>query len=258
MRAIFYWILLVPFLVISQSNSEYTVIENGMMTVNPKYISEFEAGVAAHNNKYHTDGMYGSRIYQINNGANIGKYLWVMGPIPWSAFDDRPQLEGHEEDWNKNIEPYTIAGGDQIYWRFYPDLSNFPKDFTIKYVMIDMYDVKRFKKQEALALINKIKKVMREKYPENSYGIYYNEFPNENDGRDLGFVSFYQNSGWLSELEGFPKNYNAVYGKGSFEHFLKEWEEVTNGKQTELWTFREDLSGISGEIKGTSGRYQGK
>ncbi len=252
MRAIFHWILLFPFLVISQSNSEYTVIENGMMTVNPKFINEFETGVANHNNKYHTDGMYGSRIYQINNGPNIGKYLWVMGPIPWSAFDDRPQQEGHDEDWNANIEPYTIAGGDQIYWRFYPELSNFPRDFTIKNILIDMFDIKRFQKENVLTLMKKIKKVMVEKYPDEPYGLYANEFPNYKDGRDLAFVSFYENSGWLGKNNDFPNKYNEVHGKGSFEIFIKEWESLTHGKQTELWSFREDLSGIDGEIKAST------
>ena len=146
MRAVFYWIMILPFVVISQTNGAYTVTENGMMTANPKFINEFETGVANHNNKYHTDGEYGSHIYQINNGPDYGKYLWVMGPIPWSAFDDRPQQEGHDEDWNKNIEPYTIAGGDQHYWRFYPNLSNFPKDFSIKKALVGIYDVKRYKK----------------------------------------------------------------------------------------------------------------
>jgi len=252
MRAIFYMVLLIPFLVISQTNNQYAVLENGMMTVNPKYINEFESGVANHNNKYHTDEMYGSRIYQINNGPDYGKYLWVMGPIPWSAFDDRPQQEGHEEDWNKNIEPYTIVGGDNIFWRFYPELSNFPKDFTINNLLVDMYDIKRFKKAEVLELMKKINKVMTEKYPEDPYGLYTNEFPNYKDGKDLAFVSFYENSGWLNQDGGFPGNYEAVHGKGSFKLFLSEWEKLTIGKQTEIWSFREDLSGISGEIKASS------
>lgn len=252
MRAIFYWILLTPLLVISQTNPEYTVIENGMMTANPKYISEFESGVAIHNNKYHTDGMYGSRIYQINNGPYYGKYVWVMGPIPWSAFDDRPQQEGHDEDWNKNIEPYTIAGGDQFYWRFYPELSNFPNDFTIKNLLVDMFDVKRYKTKEVMELMKKVSKVMLEKYPNEPFGIYTNEFPHYQQGRDVAFVSFYNNSTWLGQNNEFPKNYNAVHGEGSFEEFLKEWEELTNGRETEMWSFREDLSGVSGEIKATT------
>lgn len=252
MRAFFYWMLLIPFLVISQNDKEYAVFEYGMMTANPEYITDFEEGVANHNNKYHTDGMYGSRIYQINNGPDYGKYMWVMGPIPWSAFDDRPQQEGHDEDWKKNIEPYTIAGGEQIYWRFYPELSNFPKDFNIKNIMLDLYDVKRFKKDEVLVLMKKAKKVFNEKYPDNSFGVYYNEFPNYRDGKDLAVVSFYENSSWLAKTEGFSKNYEAVHGKGSFEDFLKEWAKLTYGKRTEILNFREDLSGIDGEMKGSN------
>ena len=249
MRAVFYWIMILPFVVISQTNGTYTVTENGIMTANPKFINEFETGVANHNNKYHTDGEYGSHIYQINNGPDYGKYLWVMGPIPWRAFDDRPQQEGHDEDWNKNIEPYTIAGGDQHYWRFYPNLSNFPKDFSINKALAGIYDVKRYKKEEALTLMNKVKKVMREKYQNDSYGVYYNEFPNEIDGKDLMVVSFYQNSGWLGRTKDFSIKFEEVFGKGAFDKFLKEWESVTNGKQSEIWIFREDLSGIDGEMK---------
>lgn len=249
MRAIFYWIMILPFIALSQSNGSYTVTENGMIIANPEFINEFEAGVASHNNKYHTDGQYGSRIYLINNGPDYGKYLWVMGPIPWSAFDDRPQQEGHEEDWNKKIEPYTLTGGIQNYWRFYPDLSNFPKDFNIKKAKVDIYDVKRFKKDEALTLMNKVKRVMREKYQDDSYGVYYNEFPSEMDGNDLMVVSFYQDSGWLGQPKDFSIKYEEVFGKGTFDKFFKDWESVTNGKQSELWSFREDLSGIDGELK---------
>ncbi len=249
MRAIFYWIMILPFVLLSQSNGTYTVTENGMMTANPKFVIEFERGVANHNNKYHTDGQFGSRIYQINNGPNYGKYLWVMGPIPWSAFDERPQQEGHEEDWNKNIEPYTIPNGDQNYWRYYPDLSNFPKDFVIKKALVDIFDVNRFSKDEALKLVNKIKRVMREKYPDSSYGVYYNEFPNENEGMDLMIVSFYQKSSWLGRTQDFQIKYEEVYGKGTYHKFLKEWELVTKNKRSEMWGFREDLSGIDGEMK---------
>ena len=33
--------------------------------------------------------------------------------------------------------------------------------------------------------MNKVKKVIREKYPEESYGVYFNEFPDEKEG--IGF-----------------------------------------------------------------------
>ncbi len=249
MRTIFYWMLLFPFLVISQNNQEYSVIEIGMMIANPKYITEFEAGVASHNNTYHTDQMFGSHIYQINNGINYGQYVWAMGPIPWSAFDERPQLEGHDVDWNTKIEPFTFPGGVQIYLRFYPELSNFSKDFTIQNVRVDMFDIKRFQDKKVMEMMKDIHKVMKLKYPNEPYGLYKNELPSEKDGRDLAIFSFYENSSWLGKNNDFPKKFDEVHGKGSYAKFLIDWGNLTNGRQTELWSFRDDLSGISGEIK---------
>lgn len=62
-------------------------------------------------------------------------------------------------------------------------------------------------------------------------------------------VSFYQNSGWLGRTKDFSIKFEEVFGKGAFDKFLKEWKSVTNGKQSEIWIFREDLSGVDGEMK---------
>ena len=35
----------------------------------------------------------------------------------------------------------------------------------------------------------------------------------------------------------------------SFVKFKKDWITNSNGKRSELWSFREDLSGIDGEMK---------
>lgn len=248
MKTIFYWILLLPFLVISQ-NTEYGVIENGLITANPTQIKQFEAGLAAHNKKFHSDEVYGARVYNINNGPRIGKYMWVMGPLPWSAFDSRPAKEGHDEDWNTNVLAYASSDGDQTYWKFEADVSSFSKDFTIKNLLVDIYDVKRGKMKDALNLVAKMKKVYAEKLPNEIYGIYTNQFPSTKEGRDLAVVSFYDKSAWLGNDVEISKKYDEVYGKGSFDQFLKDWYAVTDGGETELWNYRSDLSGISGEVK---------
>ena len=82
MKAIFYFIALVSYVSISQNYSTYTVTENGMMTANPKFINEFELGVFNHNNKYHTDGQFGARIYQINNGLNMESNFGLWDRFP--------------------------------------------------------------------------------------------------------------------------------------------------------------------------------
>ena len=252
MKNLILCLFLLPLLAISQSNSEYMIFENGLIKPNPKDIQKFEAGMAAHNKKYHGDGPFGARVYTISNGTNVGGYMWVMGPLPWSAMDNRPAQQGHDEDWNKNVMPYILPDGDQTYWKFESDLSNFPKDFNIKNLLVDVYDVKRFQGKKAMDLLKKVKKVMVEKYPDEPYGIYTNEFSSTKEGKDIAFVSFFDKSAWLGEDMEFAKKYNEVYGDDSFSAFLRDWGEATNGSQTEVWVYRPDLSGISGSVKAAS------
>ncbi len=243
--------LLLPFLALSQNSTEYGVFENALLIPNPTQISQFEKGITAHNKKFHGDGPFGVRVYWISNGPNTGKYVWAMGPFPWSALDNRPaQKEGHDADWNNNVAPYTTAeSGTQSYWRGHNELSRFPKDFTIKNMLVDYYDVKRFKMDETKKLIEKINKVYAEKSQDDTYGIYINEFGSTKEGRDLAVISFFDKSSWLSRDNDFVTKYESVYGKGSWEQFGKDWFAVTDGGESELWVFRPDLSGISGDVK---------
>jgi len=153
--------LLLPFLAISQNTTEYGVFESALLTPNPTQINQFEKGITAHNKKYHDDGPYGVRVYWISNGPNTGSYVWIMGPFTWSSLDNRPaEKEGHDTDWNNNIAPYMTAdSGKQTYWRGRNELSRFPKDFNIKNMMVDFYDIKRGKTEDALKLVEKINKV---------------------------------------------------------------------------------------------------
>lgn len=249
MKTIFYGLLLMPLMLISQNSAEYMIVENALIVPNVTKAAELDAGLAAHNKKFHKEGAYAAHIFYISNGPNTGGYIWSMGPLPWSAMDDRPELEGHDEDWNKNVLPYMMPQGEQHYWKFNPELSNFPVDFKMNKLLVDYYDVKAFQMDKAMALIKKIQKVMLDKFPNETYGIYTNELPSTKEGKDLAFVSFFQKSGWMGDDWKFADKYNEVHGAGSFATFLKDWEAVTEGKQSELWTFKPALSGNSGEVK---------
>lgn len=232
----------------AQTNTAYTVFENDMLTANPAKVMEFEKGLAAHNKKFHADGMYSARVYYITSGKNIGKYIWSMGPIPWSAMDDRPSAEGHEEDWNQNVQPYMESDGDRDYWRFHPELSNFPQDFNLKHLFVFIFDIKRFKNMEFMDLVKKVQKVYMEKYPDWPYGIYFNELANK-EGKDFAWVDFFDSWGWLNNEGEFPRYFEEVHGSGSFAEFMKSIEETTDSEWHELWTFREDLSGMGPAVQ---------
>ncbi len=242
---------LLPLLAISQNSTEYGVFENALLTPNPTQINQFEKGITAHNKKFHGDGPYGARVYAISNGPNTGNYVWVMGPFPWSSLDNRPaQKDGHDTDWDSNVAAYSMPGsGQQSYWKFNSEVSNFPKDFTLKNLLVDYYDVTRGKMKDAMKLIEKIKKVYTEKLPNQTFGIYTNEFSNTKEGRDLAVISFFDKSAWLGIDNGLDKKFDEVYGAGSWSQFLKDWYAVTDGGESELWAYRPDLSGISGDVK---------
>lgn len=248
MRKLIFTLLLMPFMAVSQNTTEYPIIENGMITANPTKIKEFEKGVAAHNKMYHADGAYGARVYWISNGTNVGKYMCVMGPLTWSSMDARPAKEGHDEDWNNNVIPYTMAEGDQTYWKFHPALSNFPKDFNLKYLRVMMLDMIPFKEQQFMEQLDKVSAVMRSKYPTEPYGMYTNEMPSEKEGRDFAYVDFFDKMGFLGREDTFPKEFETTHGEDSWESFINVMAETTKGMQTELWTFRADLSGLSGKV----------
>lgn len=251
MRKLIFTMLLLPFVAISQNSTEYGVFETANLIPNPAQITQFEKGLAAHNKKFHGEGPYGARVYWISNGPNTGSYHWSMGPFPWSSLDNRPtQKEGHDADWNNNVAQYMTAdSGSQNYWRLHNELSRFPKDFTIKNMKVDYWDIKRGKYEDAIKLVEKVNKVYAEKNPDEIWGIYTNEFPSTREGRDLAVISFFDKSAWLGEEDGLAEKYNEVYGAGSWEQFLKDWYDVTEGGESELWVFRPELSGTSGNVK---------
>ena len=242
MRKLMITLLLLPLFALAQT-TEDLIIENVMLTVNPEKIMEFEAGIAAHNKKFHAEGPYGARVYNIDNGKNAGKYMLIMGPFPWSAIDGRPSTQEHTDDNNKNISKYLMPEVDVNYMKMHPELSNFSRDFEINKVSVFMIDIKRFKEPDFMEkVVKKVVKVYKEKMPDQIYGIYTNEMGSA-DGLDFGWVDFFDSSSWLGKEDKFVQNFEEVHGAGSFAGFLADVEATTHGERTEIWTLRKDLSG---------------
>ncbi len=240
-------LLLLPFLAVAQTNEDL-IFENAMLTVNPEKIMEFEAGIAAHNKKYHAEGPYGARVYSVLNGKNASKYMLIMGPLPWSAMDGRPASKEHTDDNNKNINKFLMPDVEVNYMKIHPQLSNFSKDFEINKLSVFRIDVKRFKEEEFMEnVLKKVVKVYKDKMPDQIYGVYSNEM-NSLDGIDFGWVDFFDSSSWLGTEDKFVQNFEEVHGAGSFVKFMADVEATTDGDSTEIWTLRKDLSGLDPKV----------
>ncbi|GMN09287.1 hypothetical protein MTsPCn9_02570 [Croceitalea sp. MTPC9] len=238
----------------AQESQPEPIFMNVMLTPNPAKITEFEAGIKSHNKKFHASGANAVRVYWISSGKNAGKYIWSMGPTAWTAFDgaNNPD-EAHSNDWNTNVAPYAEATTETNYWKGDAAHSNFTNDFELKNLAVFYLDMKRFQNQKFMTVLDKVTKVYKTKDANEQWGVYWNQMPNT-DGQDMVWINFFDSMSWMGEDDKFPQWYEEVHGEGSFTGFLKDFEASTKGDWQELWMFRQDLSGLSGEVVVTSGQ----
>ena len=262
MRSLIFCFLLVPFLALSQNdnNQNNTNSDNSQqeyLLVNTQYFSpkadkmtEFMDGLKTHNSKFHSEGGLGVRIYNVLNGDENHRFVAVMGPFKWSEMDEvkSDTWEEHQQDWYNNVAPYLANEGANTFWRFHNDLSHFPPNFDINKLEIITYDVARMQGDKMQEVLKKAVDVMKQKYPELPFGIYTNEFSSTKEGRDMAIAYFFNDFKWLSDDPAFKKNYEEVNGQGSFDQFRSDWQEVTNGSQSEIWIFNSALSGIGSQV----------
>jgi len=205
--------------------------------------------MGAHNKKYHASGASGVRVYVVQTGIGTGDYKWVMGPAPWSALDNRPQDDAHNKDWDDNVARNLGENGNNEYIRYDPSLSRFPKDFTVDKLFVRYIDVARGKMDEVKEILKKIHRVYAEKIPTETYGVYYNEIPSTSSGRDLTVTSFFNSYAWMGQDDNFNAKYDEIFGKGKADKMWEEWQSITVGQESEIWEYREDLSGLPAMIK---------
>ncbi|WP_343485909.1 hypothetical protein [Allomuricauda sp. d1] len=254
MKKVLITLLLIPFLMSAQESQPEPVFMNVMITPNPAKITEFETGLAAHNKKYHAEGANAVRVYWIASGENSGKYIWSMGPTGWAAFDESTNPSGdHAKDWNTNVAPFAEAEMETTFWEGDAAHSNFTKDFELKNLAVFYLDMKRFQQQKFIGVLDKVNKVFKTKDADEQWGVYWNKL-NNNNGQDMVWINFFDSMAWMGEEDKFPQWFEEVYGEGTFMDFLKEFEASTNGDWQELWAYRGDLSGLSGQVQITSGQ----
>ncbi len=247
--------LAIPLLMNAQESPQEPVFMNVMLTANPAKITEFEAGMAAHNKKFHTAGANAVRVYWVASGKNSGKYIWSMGPTAWTAFDEANNPDAdHSNDWNSNVAPYAMASMETTFWKGDSKHSNFTTEFELKNLGVFYLDMKRFKQPQFSSVLDRVTKVFKTKDAEEQWGVYWNAMPNM-DGQDMVWINFFDSMAVMGEDDEFPKWFEEVHGEGSFMEFLKDFEASTDGDYQEIWTFRKDLSGLDGQVTApTSGQ----
>lgn len=229
--------IMMPFEGISQTKN---LISTQRVFPKMDKVLEFEKGLAAHAQKYHT-GDYTWHVFAIQSGPDAGGYHITEGPTSWAGEDARGDLgEAHMLDWNKNISAYLTDRQSIGYSLYIDSLSTIALgDFTDKINITHIYP-KIGHGDDVVKMIRKLKKVWVA--ADVTVAVYV---ASSSGKAQYTIVTRYKQG--LKEREaGFRKPfkplYEGIHGEGAYAQYLKDLEEHLDESWSELLFMRKDLS----------------
>lgn len=237
MKKYFLILLLIPVLAMSQTKN--IVTSNRLFSINDK-AAEFEKNLANHAQKYHT-GDVKWKVWSIQSGPDAGGYMVTEGPSSWDILDGRGEISTeHTDDWVKNVLPLTEGQGQSAYSEFQPDLSTVQLTDYADKIVITHIITKPGMPLKVKGLITKLKKVWESE--KVSVAVYSTAVSG-----DPGYIIVTRLKGGLKELttgyrKPFPESYNAIYGAGAYDVYLKDFAESVQNRWTELLIYKPELS----------------
>ncbi|HMK27383.1 MAG TPA: hypothetical protein VK483_15230 [Chitinophagaceae bacterium] len=237
MRKIFLFCMLIPALGISQTKN---VISSFRVTPKADKVVEFEKALAAHAQKYHS-GDWKWRVFEVQTGPDYGAFHVSEGPASWEAMDSRGDISAeHILDWNKNVMPLTTGAGTSTYSQYNADMSTAQlTDYTDKIVINHIYP-----KPGMLAAATDITKKLKKVWAANNESVAVYSVIASGEPQ---IVTVTRLKGGLKELDPTAKKpiaerYNAVYGNGAWDEYLKISNESIDRRWSEILFLRADLS----------------
>ena len=223
---------------------DYVMFQTSILKLRDGKNASLMNGVKKHNAKYHNgENSPKAYLWYINTGPNSGNYSWAVGPTNFSNMD-LSLPDDHVKDWEKNVSPYADET-DIVFMIRDEELTYNPENETVgENVLTKSYSVKQGPGNLAAVAeaFGSITKVLRKTNAKIARRIYRNKFPNEGQ---MDFQLVYPFKSWtrfdevgsLGLPEGFSKDYEKMYGKGSFEKkIIKVLADHTFNRTQEVLT----------------------
>jgi len=196
---------------------------------------QFEAAIAAHNEKFHPVGPHHAVLRRIEYGAKSGWYSWIMKGT-YASLDSRPVTEGgHQEDWDKNVGPTVEEYGDVGLWAYDEDLS-FGADIfkKSKKYLIWSIDVKRGKSDRFKVIVEKLREAYKS-IGTRAMLVYTNEV-HTSGSADIALIWTLENYADLDSDWKTKEAFEKINGEGSWEKMVAEWYDTTVDHEEEIRT----------------------
>jgi hypothetical protein len=236
MKRLFLLSLAICVSVASIAQEEDMVYETLNMTPKRGMNSKLEAAVKTHNEKFHKDGIHNAGLTRIDYGANAGQYVWVMGPVTYAALDSRPAGEDHEGHWDKTIDPLIEKYGDVNLFVSNSKLS-FGGEILQKSSKYQVWSIelKRGQNYRFNAIAEKLKKTY-ESTGDRAFMIFNNRVHSAGKA-DVGILWSFNSYDEWSKFPATKIAYEKIYGDGSWQQLLDEWNDIIVDYNAELRTF---------------------
>ena len=233
---------------VNAQDAEAPMWETIVLTPDNTKLKVLGENMRAHNKKYHSEGAYKATVYNISSGPDIGKIIWMMGPLKYAHLDTRPAEGGHDEDWRDNVMAYVKKMEHGEYWKGDVKLSNTdmltddPSLYPIQFIRY--WEVNREHSHNAEAMLEIISKTIKAMEGNNAWGVYYNEFRQGSAiGRHIATVGFYKNWAEFDEDSTFRKTFSKVHGDDSWDAFVRNMQQAMDNSWDEIWVYNKNMSG---------------
>ncbi|RLD20166.1 MAG: hypothetical protein DRI69_06895 [Bacteroidetes bacterium] len=239
------WLLLVPILAFGQS-PDYAMFENFYFTPKNGHGDDLEKAMSSHNKKYHPVGDHAAQVYTVLNGPNAGKYIWSMGPTTWTKIETRPQEEGHDGDWDKNVSIHIESYDATDFYKMDDKLSHFTGPFDLNVLRVWSVDVGEGHGKHFKRLLERIKEVNVASESKLPFGVYWRQLSGSH-GVDVVLIWFVDSLAWFDEDGDFAERYEGVHGEGAMDDLIDDWNAITDRVDMEIWRYVPDMSGHDGK-----------
>lgn len=219
----------------NENEKKTTVVESIYILPKRGMSDQFEKAVTTHNEKFHPDGDYVAGLRRIDYGDKAGWYVWIMGPTNYAAIDSRPVKEnGHSADWDKTVDPTVERYGSVNLWNLNDKLS-FGKDILIKSKHYEAWGI-NIKKGQYYRFETLAKKLMKTSKSLGYAFLIFNNPVHTMHSPDVGMVwNFDSYADWSTDI-GFKKEFEKIYGEGSWQNMYTEWMDIVKEYNAELRT----------------------
>ncbi len=206
---------------ITMAQTDYLQFEVMSVTPKPDKLDLFKKGMAAHNKKFHNADPYKAGVSYIITGPNSGSYNWVMGPTTWTQMDNRPGKGDHDMDWEKNVVPYVASFGEVSYWRVNKDVIYQPEGAaSLPIGRLWFNYVKPGQMNRYVEQMKKVMAVNAKRKSRNSFMLATRVGPSNGPGAVT--INNYANWAAMDAAGNFRKDFEEMYGVGSWDAFMEE------------------------------------